>query len=82
MPLMASAQSGGGGEDGDKPGAAEMGPELFRPEAADREFTCGGGSATSQDIDVTDANVNGSNGCFFAEAWELLPVSRASGFVI
>ena len=43
----------------------------FGPEAGDWEITFGGGGTTSQDIDVTDANVNGSVGYFFTEAWEL-----------
>ena len=48
-----------------------MGGSAFGPEAGDWEITFGGGGATSQDVDVTDANFNGSFGYFFTEAWQL-----------
>jgi hypothetical protein len=49
----------------------EQSGSAFGPDGGDWEITFGGGGNTSQDIDVTDVNVNGSVGYFFTEAWEV-----------
>jgi len=41
----------------------------YGPAAGDWEFTLGGGGATSQDIDNTDANVDVSVGYFLTDEW-------------